>query len=108
MATVAEIEQQIAALRARLGSLENAKITVQAEIERLQFQAVDLRSAARRQREGGDIAGADALRAQAQALDDRAAALEQPVLSKPTAVQLDYQGIASESREVQANESRRP
>jgi prefoldin subunit 5 len=32
MATVAEIEQQIAALRARLGSLEDAKITVQAEI----------------------------------------------------------------------------
>ena len=75
MATVAEIEQQIAALRARLGSLEDAKITVQAEIERLQFQAVDLKSAARRQREGGDIAGADALRAQAQALDDRAAGL---------------------------------
>ena len=75
MATVAEIEQQIAALRARLGALEDATITVRAEIERLQFQAVDLRSAARRQREGGDIAGADALRAQAQALDDKAAAL---------------------------------
>jgi hypothetical protein len=75
MATVAEIEQQIASLRARLGALEDATIAVRAEIERLQFQAVDLRSAARRQREGGDIAGADALRAQAQALDDKAAAL---------------------------------
>lgn len=75
MATVAEIEQQIAALRARLGALEDAKIAVQAEIERLTFQAVDLRSAARRQREGGDIAGADVLRAQAQALDDKAAGL---------------------------------
>jgi len=75
MATVAEIEQQIAALRARLGALEAAKNAVLAEINQLTTQAAELRSAARRQRAGGDIAGADALQDQAQALDDKASAL---------------------------------
>lgn len=75
MATVAEIEQQIASLRARLGSLEAAKNAVLQEINALTAEASNLRSAAGRQRAGGDIAGADALRAQAQALDNKAAGL---------------------------------
>ena len=77
MATVAEIEQQIAALRAQLGSLEAAKNAVLQEINTLTAEMNDLRAAARRQAVGGDMAGADALRAQAAQIEARIGQLYQ-------------------------------
>jgi septal ring factor EnvC (AmiA/AmiB activator) len=49
MATVAEIEQQIAALRARLGSLEAAKDAANREISALEAEKSLLSRAAREQ-----------------------------------------------------------
>jgi hypothetical protein len=71
MATVAEIEQQIAALRAQLSSLQAARDQVNAEIRTLSAEMQDLRAAARRQAAGGDQAGAEVLRAQAAQIEDK-------------------------------------
>ena len=82
MATVAEIEQQIASLKARLGALESAKNAVLQQISVLEAQKVELRAAARRQAAGGDQAGAAALNAQAAQLENQIAALYQSTAFK--------------------------
>ena len=70
MSTVAEIEQQLAALRTRLGSLEAAKDAANQEIRRLGEEKAQLRAASQRQLAGGDTAGASALRSQEARLDE--------------------------------------
>ena len=70
MATIAEIEQQLAALRARLGTLEAARDAANQEIRKLNEEKDELRAASRRQLAGGDTAGASALRSQEARLDE--------------------------------------
>ena len=97
MATVAEIEQQIAALRAQLGSLEAAKNAVLQEINTLTAEMNDLRAAARRQAVGGDMAGADALRAQAAQIEARIGQLYQsPAFTNLTNAELQIQRLESD------------
>jgi len=97
MATVAEIEQQIAELRARLGGLEAAKNAVLQEINTLTAEMNELRAAARRQAAGGDQAGAADLRAQAAQIEARIGQLYQsPAFANLTEAQLQIQKLEAE------------
>jgi hypothetical protein len=71
MATVAQLEQEISAAKAALGQLEADKGAALREIGTLNAEKDELTAAARKQYQGGDQAGASALRAQAAQLDTR-------------------------------------
>jgi hypothetical protein len=71
MATVAQLEQEISAAKAALGQLEAAKGAALREIGTLNAERDELTAAARKQSQGGDQAGAAALRAQAAQIDAR-------------------------------------
>jgi hypothetical protein len=85
MATVAEIEQEIAAIKANLGQLQAAKSAAEREFAALEAQKDEIVSAARKQARGGDQAGAKTLFAQADQLD----AKMQQLLTSPAYENLD-------------------
>jgi len=85
MATVAEIEQEIAAVKANLGQLQAAKSAAEREFAALEAQKDEIVSAARKQARGGDQAGAKTLFAQADQLD----AKMQQLLTSPAYENLD-------------------
>jgi len=97
MATVAEIEQQIAELRARLSSLGSAADEVRGEIRGLERERNDLFSRARFLDSQGDTAGAAELRAQATQIEARLGQLYQsPAFNNLTAAQLQIQKLEAE------------
>ena len=68
--SIAQLEQEIAALKASLGALEAAKNAALQEIRRLGEEKAELRAASQRQLAGGDTAGHAALRSQEARLDE--------------------------------------
>ena len=68
--SIAQLEQEIATLRASLGALEAAKNAALQEIRRLGEEKAELRAASQRQLAGGDTAGHAALRSQEARLDE--------------------------------------
>jgi hypothetical protein len=68
--SIAQLEQEIAALKASLGALESAKNAALQEIRRLGEEKAELRAASQRQLAGGDTAGHAALRSQEARLDE--------------------------------------
>ena len=75
MATLAEVEQQLAAARATLGQLEANQGAVLREVGALNAEARALRAESNKLYQGGDQAGAKLLREQEGALEDKAYAL---------------------------------
>jgi hypothetical protein len=68
--SIAQLEQEIATLKASLGALEAAKNAALQEIRRLGEEKAELRAASQRQLAGGDTAGHAALRSQEARLDE--------------------------------------
>ena len=68
--SIAQLEQEIATLKASLGALEAAKDAANQEIRRLGEEKAELRAASQRQLAGGDTAGHAALRSQEARLDE--------------------------------------
>ena len=68
--SIAQLEQEIAALKASLGALEAAKDAANQEIRRLGEEKAELRAASQKQLAGGDTAGHAALRSQEARLDE--------------------------------------
>jgi regulator of replication initiation timing len=71
MATVAQLEQEIAAIEATLGQLQANKAAVLREIGALNVEKDELRAASRKQYQGGDQAGASELRSMEARVDEK-------------------------------------
>jgi len=97
MATVAEIEQQIAALRAQLGGLREANLVAKGEIRGLERERNDLFSRARFLDSQGDTAGAAELRAQIPQVEAKIGELYQsPAFANLTEAELQIQKLEAD------------
>jgi len=105
MATTAQIEQELSTLRATLGQLEAARAAVNREIGTLTAEKDELTAAARKQYQGGDQAGAAALRAQAAQLEAKIGNLySSPAFANLDAAESKIRSLESQLYQVKQKE----